>query len=313
MSRRGVSLAHQGFNVLPRLSSLLPEDEVVTVYVGEDMSSAAGVTAGIGGLSGERLQALLAVAPGLRWYHTVSAGVDQLLIPEVRSRARLVITNGRGAYDGPVAEHVIAFIVAASRRLPDAIRAQSRHEWGTDPGIRDIGGSTLIVVGMGSIGRQVARLARGLGMDVIGFGRRQHGTVKSVDDLPRAIGEADFVALCVPFTNQTTNVINASMIARMRPSAWIVNVSRGPVIDEAALFAACAQRAIGGAALDVWWEEPLPATSRWWDLPNVIITPHIANSSPRLYQRSLDIVLENLRRFRLGLRLKNVVDKRHGY
>jgi phosphoglycerate dehydrogenase-like enzyme len=312
-SARGAPVAHGGFAVLTHVEALLPDDDVVTVYADEDLATAANSEAAVGGLDGTRLTHLLRVSPSLRWYHTMSAGVDQLLTPETVSNPQLVITNGSGAYDQPVAEHVIALVLAIAKRLPIAWRDQSAHRWASDTTAIDVRGSTLLVIGMGHIGSEVARLATALGMRVAGI-RHAAGTALSTSKaIAEAVAHADFVVVCVPLTPDTRNLIDAAIINRMRGSAWIINVSRGPVIEHDALFVACRDARIGGAAIDVWWEEPLPASSEWWDVPNVILTPHRANSSPTLYQRALELFLENLGRFKSGQSLVNVVDKRRGY
>jgi phosphoglycerate dehydrogenase-like enzyme len=313
VSRRGAAVVHGGFSVLPRIATLFPEDDVVTIYVDEDMAAAAGAEVGIGGLDGNRLRALLRVAPDLRWYHAMSAGVDDLMIPEVLGRRELDITNGSGAYDQPVAEYVLATILAAAKQLPTSYRAQLRHEWQSYRDIADVRGATLVVVGMGSIGSALANLARSIGMRVVGVRRTAGKGSVPIEQLADVVAEADYIAVCVAFTPETRNLIDAKIVERMRPSAWIINVSRGAVIEESALLAACREGRIGGAALDVWWTEPLPPESPWWDLPNVIVTPHRAALSPTLHQRSLELLAENLRRFRLGEPLMNLVDKQQGY
>jgi phosphoglycerate dehydrogenase-like enzyme len=312
-SARGAPVPHGGFAVLAHVEALLPHDDVVTVYADEDLATAADSEAAVGGLDGARLVNLLRISPSLRWYHTMAAGVDQLLTPETVSNPQLVITNSSGAYDQPVAEHVMASVLAIAKRLPIAWRDQSAHRWASDTSVTDVRGATLLVIGMGHIGQEVARLATALGMRVAEIRHAAETALSTSKRIAEAVADADFVVVCVPLTPDTRNLIGAAVIHSMRGSAWIINVSRGAVIEHDALFVACRDATIGGAAIDVWWEEPLPVSSAWWDLPNVILTPHRANSSPTLYQRTLELFLENLGRFKTGQSLVNVVDKRRGY
>ena len=311
-TRRGASESHRGFGVLGDLPAILAGEDLVALHLDDEPTSAAGADAAFGGPNPDRLRALLAAAPGLRWYHTVSAGVERLLIPEVE-RPDLVLTNNSGAYDLAIAEHVIAMIFAAAKRLPGSFAAQGRHDWHDDPNATDVRGSTLVVLGMGSIGGELARIARALGMRVIGVRRSGGDGAVTPDRLAEVAAEADYLAVCAPLTPATRGMVDAGVIAAMRPDAWIVNISRGAVVDEQALLAALKERRIGGAALDAWWTEPLPKDSEWWDLPNVIVTPHTSHSSPSVRERSIALIQENLRRFKTGEPLLNRVDLRLGY
>lgn len=312
-SRRGATVGHGGFDTLAELDRHCPGDEVVMLHADDDLAPAAGAVAGFGGPNPDRVRALLAAAPGLRWYHTLSAGVDRLLIPEVSGNAGLVLTNNSGAYDLAIAEHVLATIFAAAKRLPASFAAQGRHDWHADPGSTDVRGATLVILGMGSIGGELAGLARGLGMRIIGVRRSGGDGCVTPDRLGEVAAEADYLAVCAPLTEATRGIVDAAVIARLRPTAWIINISRGPLVDEAALFEALKERRIAGAAIDAWWTEPLPKDSEWWDLPNVIVTPHTSYSSPSVRERSLALVLENLRRFKAGEPLLNRVDPQRGY
>jgi phosphoglycerate dehydrogenase-like enzyme len=295
------------------LTELLAPDDVVMLPPEGDAGAAAGADAAIGGPNPDRFRAVLAAAPGLRWYHTLSAGVERLIVPELTDRAGLVLTNNSGAYDLAIAEHVVATIFAAAKHLPTSFAAQARREWHEDPRNSDVGGATLVVLGMGSIGGELARIARALGMRVIGIRRGGGDGAVTPDRLGEAAAEADYLVVCAPLTAETRGMVDADVIARLRPTAWLINISRGAVVDERALLDALRERRIGGAAIDAWWTEPLPADSEWWDLPNVIVTPHTSFSSPSVRERSIALVLENLRRFKAGEPLLNRVDPRAGY
>ena len=296
-----------------------PDTEFVVVPESGPVPPLDGVEVAVGGPNPERLRQVLRAAPRLRWFHTISAGVDPLLIPELMTRD-VVMTNNTGAYDVPIAEFVLAAMFAAAKRLPDHQRDQRERRWrggaaGAHAELRD---AVLVIVGLGSIGGELARLARPLGMRVVGVRRsvRPDPNVERMlppDRLADAAREADYLAVTAALTRETRGLVSRAVIAAMKPTAWLINIARGPIVDEAALLEAVRERRIGGAAIDAWWTEPLPDDSPWWDLENVIVTPHSSNSSPKLRQRSLDLFAENLRRFERGEPLLNVVDKQLGY
>lgn len=310
MTRIALSLGfHSWAHDLPEL---LSPDEVIVLPADGDLDAAADVEVAIGGPNPERFRAILAVAPGLRWFHSLAAGVERM-IPELGAHPDLVVTNNSGAYDVAIAEHVMATIFAAAKRLPASFAAQGRHTWHEDPKSSDVRGSTLVIVGMGSIGGELAVLARALGMRVIGVRRSGADGSVTPDRLAEVAAEADYLAVCAPLTAETRGMVDTGVLTRMKPTAWLINISRGAVVDEAALFAAVSERRIGGAAIDAWWTEPLPKDSEWWDLPNVILTPHTSFSSPSIRDRSIELIRENLRRFTSGEPLLNRVDPRIGY
>ncbi len=300
------------------LTRALRDVELVVVPDG-DVPPLPDVEACLGGNDPRRFRAILAAAPQLRWYHTVSAGVDTIM-PELMRHRDLLLTNNSGSYDAPIAEFVLGMIFAAAKRVPVYQRDQREHRWrdgaaGTHAEVRD---AVLVIVGMGSIGTEVARLARGVGMHVIGVRRSARPDphaerVVTPDGLAEVAREADYLAVTAALTPETTGLVSRDVIAAMRPTAWLVNIARGAVVDESALLAALRAKRIGGAAIDAWWVEPLPADSPWWDLDNVIVTPHRSNSSPRLRERTLALFAENLRRYRGGVPLLNVVDRKLGY
>ena len=315
-----IAVLTSGWSAEPAaVEQALPDDLVITVERGGSLAAAAEAEIGIIPPDAERARALLAAAPRLRWLHTISAGVERLLIPEIVDRPDLVLTNNTGAYDVPIAEHVVAMLFAASKRVREHLAAQGRHEWQRDLGHTELRDATLVILGLGSIGSELARLASGLGMRVLGVRRDTSRPVPGVEriaapgQLGDLVAEADYLAVTAALTPATRGLVSADVIARLRPHAWIVNIARGAIIDEPALVAALQERRIGGAALDVFAVEPLPAESPLWGLENVIVTPHVSNSSPRVRERSLALVVENVRRFKAGEPLLNVVDKAAGY
>lgn len=265
------------------------------------------------------------LAEKLRWIHSTAAAVHQLMFPELIA-SDVVLTNARAVHGPVVAEHVIALIFALAKRIPQAVRLQYKHRWGqremweSQPRPREVAGATLGLIGVGSIGRALARAASCLGMKVIAA--REHPEKKApagVEQIfpPAQVDEvlalSDYVVLCAPVTPSTQGLINANRIAKMKPDACLINVSRGPLIDEGALIDALRLRKIGGAALDVFAAEPLPAESPLWDLDNLLITPHTASLTEKIWERQYALYVENLRRFLAGQPLLGLVDKRKGY
>lgn len=262
----------------------------------------------------------------LKWIHATAAGVGQLMFPELR-RAGIVVTNARGIHSVPMAEHILGTIIALARRFPDSLRYQMQSRWAQQElwdappaaRMRELNGQILLIVGFGSIGRELARRIQPLGMRVWGVTRSGAGDASLVErilpvsELAAALPQADFVLLAAPETPETRRMIGEPELARMKPSAYLINVARGSVIDEPALIEALRRRAIAGAALDVAEKEPLPPESPLWKLDNVFITPHVSAVTDRLWERQADLLIENLDRWFSGRELLNQVDLQRGY
>jgi phosphoglycerate dehydrogenase-like enzyme len=263
-------------------------------------------------------------AKNLRWIHSPAAAVHQLMFPELVD-SDVVLTNARQVHGPVVAEHVITLIFALAKKIPQSVRLQQRHIWGQQqvwsepPRPREIMGTTLGLVGLGSIGREVAKRGSALGMRV--SATREHPekeadhvaavfAPRQLDDL---LSQSDFVVLAAPLTPQTTALIDATRLARMKPDAYLINVSRGPLVDEAALAEALRKRKIAGAALDVFSKEPLPPESPLWDLDNLFITPHSAALTDKLWDRHYALLSDNLNRYLSQQPLRGVVNKQIGY
>lgn len=276
-----------------------------------------------GWLSADAFDRLINRAPRLVWVHSASAGVERALTPAARERG-IVITNARGVFSRPIAEYVMLMILAVARRLPQLLELQRERTWQPLEGVelRDV---TVGIVGLGSIGRAVAALATSFGCRVVAMRRQvaEPGHVQEGDGEPaRVLGpaglsellaESDFVVLATPLTPETEGMIDAAAIAAMKPGAWLINIARGRLVDERALLRVLREGSIGGAVLDTFREEPLPESSPFYDLPNVIVTPHTSWSSGRVLDRSVDLFCDNLRRFAAGQPLLNVVDPEAGY
>jgi phosphoglycerate dehydrogenase-like enzyme len=285
-----------------------------------------------GWLVAEAFDRLLARAPHLAWVHSATSGVERALTPAALARDVLV-TNARGVFSRPIAEHVLLMILAVSRHLPDLLELQRERTWQPLEG-RELRELTIGIVGYGSLGRAVASLATAFGARVIALRRRPDAGPASageVDDsdafpleprLDRVVGpdglldllaESDVVVLAAPLTPETEGMIDESAVAAMKRDAWLINVARGRLVDDTALIRALRENRIGGAALDAFRDEPLPQGSPYWELPNVILTPHTAWSSARVLDRSIDLFCDNLVRFSRGEPLRNVVDPDAGY
>ena len=265
--------------------------------------------------------AQFAAATRLRWIHSAAAGVGGLLLPEVR-RSDVVVTNSRGIHGATMAEHVIGVTIALLRDLPAAIRRQAAHEWAYIgiSSIRTLRGRRMVVVGLGAIGSEVARAASALGMHVSAV-RRHPGaprpdwvaSVHGSDELAEVLPLADVVVLAAPLTPETRALIGSRELRLMKPTAILVNVARGKLVDEKALVEELVRGTIAGAALDVFEHEPLDPSSGLWDLPNVLITPHTSGYREDYWDAVADIFIENARRLEAGQPLLNVVDKERGY
>jgi phosphoglycerate dehydrogenase-like enzyme len=261
----------------------------------------------------------------LRWVHSGAAGVGGSLFPEIRD-SDVIFTNSAGTHGVPVAEHAVAMMFYFARAL-DQVEANRRagRLWDRDPiacapsPVGELVDSVVCVVGYGGIGREVGRRAKGLGMQVWAVKRSGGEVPEDVDRLfgPDALLEAlagsDYVVLTVPHTPETELLIGADELSAMKEGAVLINVARGRIIDEAALLGALRSRAVRGAGLDVFWEEPLPSSSPLWDLDNVCITPHIGGVSPRFWERETELIIENARRYLAGAPMLNVVNKQTGY
>ncbi len=260
----------------------------------------------------------------LRWIHSPAAAVHQLMFPEMVA-SDIILTNAREVHGPVVAEHVIALIFALAKKIPGAVELQQKHIWGQQllwdeiPRVREVAGARLGLIGLGAIGRPLVRSAKALGMRVIAV--REHPE-KGSDGADVVLGsaqinevfrEADYVVLAAPVTDSTKAIANAERLALMKTTACLINVGRGPLVDEAALAAALREKRIGGAALDVFPKEPLAADSPLWDLPNLLITPHTAALTDKLWGRHYALFSENLRRYLGGQPLLAVVDKQKGY
>jgi phosphoglycerate dehydrogenase-like enzyme len=277
---------------------------------------------------------MLRAAAKLRWVQSPTASMEKFLYPELVA-SPVVVTNMRGIFSDVIADHVFGYVLCFAKNFHTYIRQQMFGVWQalgrapnelpgyagpgevhpSDRAAITLGDATLAVVGMGGIGAEVARRGRAFGMRVIGVDPRAETAPEGVELLKHewldeALAVADFVVIAAPHTPETFKLFNRSRIRKMRRSAYLINVGRGVIIDLTDLTAALEAGEIAGAGLDVYEIEPLPAGHPLWRMPNVILTPHTAAASPRVAERHLETLLDNLRRFTSGQPLRNVVDKR---
>jgi phosphoglycerate dehydrogenase-like enzyme len=256
-------------------------------------------------------------ADQLEWIHITAAGVDTLLFDELRE-SDVVVTNARGVFDRPLAEYVLGAVIAHAKDSRTSFDLQRRHQW-QHRETRSITGATALVVGTGGIGREIARLLRAAGLVVRGAGRRavaddpDFGEVIDSANLAAEAAWCDHLILAAPLTQATRGLVDATVLAAMKPDAHLVNIARGPMVDESALLAALTQRRIGGATLDVFDTEPLPPEHPLWDAPNVTITAHMSADVVGWRDALAAQFAANARRWLAGEPLLNVVDKKLGY
>jgi len=256
---------------------------------------------------------LLARASRLRWIQCMGAGVERFLGPD--APAGVTITRAAGIFGPWMAEYVLGWSFWVTQRM-EAFRQRQRERRWADQHPARLHGAILCIIGLGDIGRAIARSALSFGMTVVGVTRsgrrvREASAVYRVDAMRRALARADFVVVTVPLTPETRGLVGAAELGAMKPSAWFINIARGQIVDEAALVTALTERRIGGAILDVFEREPLPPEHPLWGLDNAVITPHI--SGPSTPDEIAPIFNDNLRRYLSGRPLRHVVDRHRGY
>lgn len=305
-----------------RLLDRLPEP--VDILTGNDPEFASAHAASaevifVGSSEGDLLRMIFPLAQEVRWVHSMSAGVEKILFPEL-VESPVPLTNGKGAFTGALAEFALASILFFAKDLRQLVRNQQAGQW-KQFDIELIRGQVLGIVGYGDIGRESARLARAFGMKVVAVRRRtalsnQDSDLErtySPEELREMLAGSDYVLVTTPLTPETRGMIGEAELAAMKPSAVIINLGRGPVIVESALIAALTARKIRGAALDVFDEEPLEAGHPFYSLENLLLSPHSADHTVGWADLAMHVFIENFERFRAGKPLLNMVDKKAGY
>ncbi|WP_261718488.1 D-2-hydroxyacid dehydrogenase [Streptomyces sp. FZ201] len=249
--------------------------------------------------------------PRPRWVHTASAGVDHLMCPELTA-SDTVVTNARGVFDEPIAEYVAALVLAMAKDLPRTLELQGQRTWRHRES-RRLKGTRACVVGSGPIGRAIVATLKALGVICALVGRVPRTGIHGAEDLDRLIARADWVIAAAPLTEQTTGMFDARRFGMMQPSACFINVGRGGLVVEEALAEALSKRWIAGAALDVFRHEPLGADSPLWELPGLIVSPHMSGDTVGWRDELSAQFVELYERWEAGRTLPNVVDKERGY
>jgi D-2-hydroxyacid dehydrogenase (NADP+) len=265
------------------------------------------------------------LAARLRWVQSPAVGVGSLLFPELLA-SDVVVTGARGIRARSIAEHVLGVTIALARRFPAAMRAQIAHRWaqeeleGGDVDVRTLRGQRMGIVGLGAIGLELVKIAAPFGFRISAIRRRANepppagvDAVWPPDRLLDLLAQSDVVVLAAPHTPETKHLIGRRELDAVKPGALLVNIARGKLVDDDAVVEALRNGRLGGAALDVFTQEPLPASSPYWDLPNVIVTPHTSGAMRDYWTPLVALFAENLRRFEKGEPLLNVVDKTAGY
>jgi len=301
--RDGSALAHAEFHgdttAREELNTMLAEAEVVYgLFLPKD---------------------LLSRSPKLKWMQTMSAGVDRFAGTDIW-KSQVTITGVSGIHATPIGEFVIMFMLMFAKRAPTSFQMKQRREWKRYmPTV--LRSKTAGIVGLGSIGREVARLSKAFGMRVMATRRsatketraRYIDTLLPANKLKQMLAESDYVVISTPLTHETRGLIGEEELRAMKSTAYIINISRGGLIDEKALIQALQEKWIAGAGLDVTATEPLPTDSPLWDFDNVILSPHVSGGMENYVARATDVFCENLRRYINGKRLLNIIDKKKGY
>jgi phosphoglycerate dehydrogenase-like enzyme len=263
----------------------------------------------------KNIERVIEAGTSLRWVTTQATGVDSLPLHLFDSRG-LVVTNGAGIGAIPISEYVVLALLAGLKGFSELVRAQDRREWlSRPPRLVEMHGKRALIVGYGSIGRAIADRLRPFGVAVTGVRRHPGGEegVVGVDDWEALLPETDLLILSVPLTEMTRALVGQAQLAALPEGAWVANIARGGLIDEAALVPELKSGHLGGAYLDVTEPEPLAAESELWSLPNVILTPHSSWATDRMTLRSVELFRDNLDRYQRGEPLRNVVDLPAGY
>jgi len=311
------TVRYQGAH-LERLKEMFAPAPVHVVDPGDGDAIAEGLEqADVAVLRGD-LDQRYVQAPRLRWVHCDHAGLNGSAKPEVIARTDLAVTSSAGRAAPALAAHAFFFALALTYDAPGLERIRSAHQWRGLPGYEDrrgLYGKTLGVVGLGYTGREIVKLGNAFGMRVIGYGRgRAQGEISGLaeycdagagESIDPLLSASDIVMLSIRLTDETYRLIGEKQLRTMKPTAYLINLSRGAVVDESALVAALRDGIIAGAGLDVFEQEPLPVDAPIWDAPNTIMTHHVTAEMPDLTARSLDIIEENVRRYRAGEPLLN--------
>jgi phosphoglycerate dehydrogenase-like enzyme len=263
------------------------------------------------------LHKVLAAAPTIRWQHTPGSGVNHILTPTFLLHD-IILTNSSGVHAIPIAEFVLNFMLYHAKNVRELQDLQTNHYWNKWLELQELYKKTLLIIGTGNIGQEIALRAKAFGMQIWGS-RRNPEPLANFDKIVGAnewkalLPEADYIVIATPLTPETKGLINAETLRLMRPTAYLINIARGAIVDENALLTALREGWIAGAGLDTFESEPLPPESPFWSLPNAFITPHCSALTPQVRSRIVKLFIDNLTSYRNKEKLRNVVDKNVGY
>lgn len=264
----------------------------------------------------EQMAKTIAAATKLKWLNSIYAGVEHFPLDQLKSQGTL-LTNGAGLNSAPIAEFAVMMMLSAAKRMDTIIDHQRKHEWlELPPGTTEIADSKALIIGYGGIGQQIAKQLSGFDVDVTAVRRTETDdpNIIGLDEWKDRLGEFDWIFLSAPATSETRHLLGASEFAKMKNSAWLINVARGTLVDQDALINALQQNSIAGAALDVADPEPLPKDHPLWDAPNCMITMHLSGQAQtRMFERAAARFVENLKRYQAGEKMIAVADFDRGY
>lgn len=312
---KAVVMAGRWLDWIPEMQAALPDVQIVGAPTHEDlMREIVDADIVIGRLPREAFLK----AKKLRVAQSIGVGFETMLYPEMM-KSDVLITNTAGAYDEVMAEHAMAHLLALTRKIVASERNRAKRIWKREAGAIQISGLTACVLGLGSIGRAIAHRLNAFGVSVTGVDVQAKTPPEGVarlakpDQMLNVLAESDIVVIALPHTAATEGIVNAACFNRMKNTAYLINIARGPIVNEPDLIRALQTGQIAGAGLDVFEKEPLPEDSPLWDMPNISFTPHIASQCDEGNRNIKQIFIENLRRYTNGEPLMNVIDKEKGY
>jgi len=301
---------------IERLKAELPGLEVVVAGYSMDDALREIVNADI--FFGRIPQKVFLAAKQLKWIQVFGAGVETCFFPEL-VESDVVLTNTSGAFNQVMADHAFGLILSISRGIAYFVKNQTKKLWARDRTFHQLAGQTLGVIGLGNIGCEIAKRGKAFGMKIAAADIKAMECPAFVDelcsmqDVDKVLEQSDYLVIIVPLTPETRGMIGAAEIAMMKPTAHLINIGRGPIVDEAALIDALKNGVIAGAGLDVFEKEPLPPESEFWEMDNVVISPHMGGIAPETRDISFEIFLQNFKRFVAGRPLRNVIDKQRQF
>jgi D-2-hydroxyacid dehydrogenase (NADP+) len=295
----------------------IADDYKEKIFTVIDISNSRALLAEAEIVIGYADEEIILACPKLKWFFVMQAGVDNLPFDLIKER-NIILSTVSGIHASQVSEHVMGMMIMFSRRFIRHIHNKSRKLWGRGFDVEELYGKTICILGVGSIGKEIGHKAKAFHMHVIGVDKHTQAneafdSIWGMERFREALSLADYFVISVPLTPETSGLINKEVLALMKSSSFIINVSRGRIIDEAALIDALKGRGIAGAGLDVFSKEPLPRTSPLWKMENVIITPHIAGASPYYQQRAIGIFRRSLDCYKKGEPIPNRIDPERQY